>query len=162
MKFSSLLNNIAFTKQESKILLFISGVLVVGLIYNNFIKGSSVDESVSFDYSKQDEKFFSAIEKDENFQQAAAISKEDVLNNTNKSKNNFKKKITSTDHKININQASIDELTTLPGIGAKTANAIVEYRIKYGSFKALNDLKKVKGIGDKKFLALRDFIMVKS
>ena len=50
---------------------------------------------------------------------------------------------------ININTASIDELTQLQKVGPKTAENIVAYRDANGPFKTLDDLKNVKGVGDK-------------
>lgn len=48
---------------------------------------------------------------------------------------------------ININTASVQQLTQLNGIGSKKAKAIVEYRKKHGKFKSIDDLKNVSGIG---------------
>lgn len=62
---------------------------------------------------------------------------------------------------ININTASEQELTSLKGIGEKTAQAIIAYRQKNGSFKAIEDIKNVKGIGDKKFEVIKGSIGVK-
>lgn len=59
---------------------------------------------------------------------------------------------------ININTAEIDELVLLPGIGLATAQKIVNYRKQKGNFANVQDLKKVSGIGEKKFEALRDFV----
>lgn len=56
---------------------------------------------------------------------------------------------TSAFAKVNINTANAEELATLPGIGAVKAEAIVKYRKDNGKFKNVNDLKEVKGIGDK-------------
>jgi len=56
--------------------------------------------------------------------------------------------------KLSINKASIEQLTQLPGIGESKAKAIVEHRTKQGSFKSLEQLKEVKGIGDKLFAKL--------
>jgi competence protein ComEA len=50
---------------------------------------------------------------------------------------------------ININTASVDELTQLQKVGPKTAENIVAYRDVNGPFKTLDDLKNVKGVGDK-------------
>ncbi len=71
---------------------------------------------------------------------------------------------TSTNEKnnlININNASLADLTSLPGIGDVIANRIIEYRTEKGSFKSVEDLKNVSGIGDKKFVDIKDKITVK-
>ena len=62
--------------------------------------------------------------------------------------------------KISINKATYEELITLPGIGPKTALKIIEYRNTYGSFWNLEDIKKVKGIGDKKYAKLKEYITI--
>lgn len=50
---------------------------------------------------------------------------------------------------VNINTATADELAKLNGIGKVKAEAIVAYRTANGKFKAVEDLNKVTGIGDK-------------
>ena len=50
---------------------------------------------------------------------------------------------------VNINTADVKSLETLPGVGASKAQAIVDYRAAHGNFKSVDDLKNVKGIGDK-------------
>lgn len=60
---------------------------------------------------------------------------------------------------INLNTATIDQLETLPGIGRKTAERILEYRTKSGSFKRIEELMNVKGIGEKSFLKLKPLIV---
>ena len=61
--------------------------------------------------------------------------------------------------KININTADQNELMTLPNIGEKRANAIMEYRQK-NKFNKIEDIKNVSGIGDKYFDAMKDMIVV--
>lgn len=61
---------------------------------------------------------------------------------------------------ININQADGKQIEELPGIGPVIAGRIVEYRKKYGFFKKVEDLKKVEGIGLKKFENLKDCVTV--
>ncbi|WP_339687214.1 ComEA family DNA-binding protein [uncultured Pseudoalteromonas sp.] len=50
---------------------------------------------------------------------------------------------------VNVNQATVEQLTQLPGIGKSKAQAIVDYRTEQGKFKSVADLAQVKGIGDK-------------
>ena len=61
---------------------------------------------------------------------------------------------------INLNTATQAQLETLPGIGAKAAQRILEYRQKNGSFKKPEDLMNVKGIGEKAFLKLKPYLTV--
>jgi len=59
------------------------------------------------------------------------------------------------DKPVDINSATEKELITLPGVGAKTAQAIVAAR----PFKTIDDLKNVKGIGDKTFEKLKAHVV---
>ncbi|NLV23805.1 MAG: helix-hairpin-helix domain-containing protein [Deltaproteobacteria bacterium] len=60
--------------------------------------------------------------------------------------------------KVNVNTADIDKLTSLPGIGRKTAENIVTHRQSAGLFKSPEDLLKVKGIGEKNLKKFADLI----
>ena len=62
--------------------------------------------------------------------------------------------------RVNINTASIDELMTLDNVGEATAKKIVSDREKNGPFATIEDLKRVSGIGDKKFEAIKERICV--
>jgi competence protein ComEA len=53
--------------------------------------------------------------------------------------------------KVNLNTATVEQLASLPGVGASLAARIVEYRTKSGGFKTANELMNVKGIGEKNF-----------
>ncbi|HDC4323893.1 ComEA family DNA-binding protein [Aeromonas hydrophila] len=63
--------------------------------------------------------------------------------------------------KVNLNTASINELTALKGIGEKKAQAIVDYREKQGKFTTVEQLADVSGIGPATLEANRDMIIVK-
>ena len=61
---------------------------------------------------------------------------------------------------VNINTATQAQLESLPGLGAKAAERILEYRQKNGQFKKVEDLMNVKGIGEKSFLKLKPRLTV--
>ncbi len=62
--------------------------------------------------------------------------------------------------KVNLNTATLEELTELKGIGQAYAQRIIDYRQNYGPFEKIEDLMKVKGIGQKTFDANKDIITV--
>lgn len=62
--------------------------------------------------------------------------------------------------KININQASAEQLAFLPRVGAKAAQKIVDYRKAKGPFARPEDLMEVKGFGEKKFEQLKPYLAV--
>lgn len=66
----------------------------------------------------------------------------------------------STSALINLNTATAAQLESIPGIGAKTAERIVEYRQKNGAFKKVEDLMNVRGVGEKSFLKIKPLITV--
>lgn len=62
--------------------------------------------------------------------------------------------------KININTASNQELTTIKGIGPAIAKKIIDYRQKYGNFKSISDIKKIKGIKEKLFTKIYEYLKI--
>lgn len=67
----------------------------------------------------------------------------------------------SKGHQININDATVEELDKLPGVGEATANKIVNHRSEKGEFKSIDEIKNVNGIGDKKFEEMKNLICVR-
>ena len=61
---------------------------------------------------------------------------------------------------VNLNTATSAELETLPGVGAKMASRIIEYRQKKGPFKKIEELMNVQGVGEKNFLKVRSQLTV--
>ena len=61
---------------------------------------------------------------------------------------------------VNLNSATMAQLQTLPGIGPATAQRIMDYREQTGSFKKIEELMNVRGIGEKTFLTLKPMIAV--
>ena len=68
------------------------------------------------------------------------------------------KNIESNNKKVSINNASKEQLMTLPGIGEAKANSVIEYRTSNGDFKAIEEIKNVSGIGDLVFEKIKDYI----
>lgn len=62
--------------------------------------------------------------------------------------------------KVNINTATLAELETLPGIGPTLAQRIIDYRTQNGNFRTIEDIKKVRGIGEVLFNQIKDWITV--
>lgn len=69
-------------------------------------------------------------------------------------------RVVASDAPININTASAAELATISGIGPSKAQAIIDHRDKNGQFKTVDDLKLVRGIGDKMLEQLRPQVTV--
>lgn len=89
---------------------------------------------------------------------------ENINENKNKNDNDNEKDTIKTKEVtyniININKADKNSLMTLSGIGEKMADRIIEYRNNHGEFKTIDELKKVSGIGDKKFNKIKKYIEV--
>ena len=65
-----------------------------------------------------------------------------------------------TKAKVNINTAPASELETLPRIGPKVAQRIVDFRTKNGNFKKVEEIMKVQGIGEKVYENIKGLITV--
>ncbi|NUN09609.1 MAG: helix-hairpin-helix domain-containing protein [Ignavibacteriaceae bacterium] len=119
------------------------------------IKVIAIDEPSfrQFDYSKQDSLFL----------KLKAINRDiDSVVHSKSGKEIFAGKYLTGDRKINLNIASQEELTLLPGIGEKTAEKIIQYRKRIGQFKSKEEIMNVKGIGEVKYSRIRDKITVAS
>lgn len=105
----------------------------------------SKEEVMEFKKTKEIEKQVEelCIKKDDN-----SLSNDACINSDN----------TITNNKISINNASLDEIKSLPGIGEKKAKDIIAYREKNGPFKQLEDLMKVNGIGESSFAQIKENI----
>ncbi len=61
---------------------------------------------------------------------------------------------------IDINRATAEDFDKLPGIGPELARRIVAYREKHGPFRRIEDLMAVRGMGPKKWRALKPYLRV--
>ncbi len=74
--------------------------------------------------------------------------------------NNIKNDNNESNGKININTASLEELTSLNGIGESKAKSIIKYREENGNFKTIEDITKVSGISENLFAKIKENITV--
>lgn len=61
---------------------------------------------------------------------------------------------------VNINSATKEQIQKIPGIGPSKADAIIKYRETNGEFKSIDDMKKIKGFGDKTVESLKEYIIL--
>ncbi|ONI76985.1 hypothetical protein ALI144C_33240 [Actinosynnema sp. ALI-1.44] len=63
--------------------------------------------------------------------------------------------------KVDINTATVAQLDGLPGVGAVTAQRIVEWRTEHGLFAAVEQLREIEGIGETRYTKLKDLVTVR-
>mgnify|MGYP006370312001 CR=1 FL=1 len=142
---------LGLTGKEISVIAFLAVSFIAGLV----VKYSGWKDPGNFDYSESD------LVKKLSKEQEQRI---DELKQFADSIRELKEKSTQTpvnlrpDKKININSAYSSDLQLLPGIGEVMAERIIEYREKTGGFKDIRDIKKVKGIGEKKFESIKQYI----
>ncbi|MDG4865012.1 ComEA family DNA-binding protein, partial [Streptomyces sp. T-3] len=59
---------------------------------------------------------------------------------------------------VSLNSATAEQLDTLPGVGPVLAQHIIDYRTQHGGFRAVEELRQVNGIGDRRFADLRNAV----
>ncbi len=159
-------DRIGLTPTEIKVLLFLIVVLLIGFGVKNFyLNGESPYKE--YDYSEEDSVFSSITasggnlpKKNAEIRDKNVDYKQEVLDFNNSEIQNNEKKTIPANASININTAGIEEFAKLPGIGKKTAEKIIIFRKKMGGFKKLNELLKVKGIGNSKFISIKKYIYI--
>ncbi len=141
---------LGLTKSEAGIIMFLS----FGLIVGGTAKILHLDRSTErYDFRQSDSLFAAASSKID----SVIAVEEDTLKTSTKLNSRSKP---SVPFPIDLNKATLDELIALPGIGRATAQKIIDYRVANGNFKFPEDLKKIKGIGAKKFEKIRPLIKV--
>ena len=165
---------LSFTKNEIRVLFILLLILFLGLGIK-ITKGIISDDSIIFDYTKSDRlfnnKFAASVLSDTGFVVDSLFSKEEIKtigkvkvsedslkSLDGKKKKKGKKGDDLKEKSININTATMEQLILLPGVGESTAEKILAYRKEYGGFKKIEDIMKIKGIGQKKFDKLKPYI----
>jgi comEA protein len=162
MKFiNRLADKYGFTSEEIKVILFFIVLIAAGTVYK-LSTGQNFSHNTHA-YTKQDSLFFQILgdtqavapRYDSLFKAADSVSGMAGIKKESPHKGSI------PDKSININRASVKELSLLPGVGEKTAEKIIAYRNQIGSFNSLEQIMDVKGIGEKKFEKLKRFIVLR-
>lgn len=132
---------------HERVLVAIALILFAGVIFYNFLTLSRTGE-IGGEVVSSYEDTTKKKELDTTVEKTTTVTEETV------------KESSENTRMININTASINELTTLPGIGEVKARAIVDYRENHGPFKSVEELMMVSGIGEKIYEKLREKICV--
>lgn len=163
------------TKSEIRLTATIFGIVLLGYGISVFTSRYDVgernfqnllDSLKKAESMKLDSLITEPIEVDSNGNIHSIQSQESEIGNSTKNQDKNlgkyqtynKKELPS--HLVDINQASKSRLMELPGIGEKTADIIIQYR-KIDTFRRIEDIQNVKGIGPKKFEKMKPFITVK-
>lgn len=123
----------SFTPQETKALLFLLAALLVG-------SGITL-------YKRSHPQFAPEL-----------ILEQKRVNSVDQDQSGLKEEHQGA--KININQATAEQLQLLPGVGPALSKRIVECRRANGRFNRIEDLMQVRGIGPKTFERMRDYLTV--
>lgn len=151
-------NKLNFTKTEARVLLILLAVMIAGLGLKLYVNNDT--GGTNFDKEKADriiKRSAGTLVTDTISKESKELTKNDSTET--KSKKKSKKGENLAQKSININTASKDVLMQLPGVGKSTAEKIIEYRETQGSFKRIEDIMKIKGIGQKKFDKMKEFII---
>ena len=167
--FEKLSKQIGFTQTEIKVIIFLVVCFVIGYGIKTY-KDSSTEESKSYDYSKEDSLFgyyrenaLKNLEKEKQKKSSEKFdSKAEVLDFKSEGFAEKEKPALPAEKSIDINSADVATLISLPGIGEKTAQKIVDLRTEKGKFKSLDELMDVKGIGNAKFNKIKKFLYIKT
>lgn len=160
--FNKLSEKTGLTQTELKVIAFLIAVFLFGSAIKLFKWEKASPVINNFDYSASDSIFYSAnaikaeILENKVFdsnQESSDFNKSNFIPNTKKQK--------LAENSIDLNKASLEELTLLPGIGEKTAEKILAFRKASGRFNNIDELLEVRGIGESKLEKIKKYIFVR-
>lgn len=164
-----LLEKTGLTKQQQIII----GFLLLGLAGGGVLQLTGWKRSPIFDYTDPDREFERTIKtefKDIEYSHMDTVKKnrieqlkqiaEKLSDDSAVTSGNIQIPTELRGRKIDLNKSYEADLQLLPGIGEVTAERIIDFREQNGPFKNIDEIKKVKGIGEKKFEQIREFIVV--
>ncbi|HVO73679.1 MAG TPA: helix-hairpin-helix domain-containing protein [Ignavibacteriaceae bacterium] len=156
----------SLTETEVKVILFLLIIFIIGICAKYLFLSEKITEYQEYDYSQEDSLFAllgrqeEGNKKPSNLNSTALIDSEREVLDFNKGNFSQNQKLKfSTQTRININKAGLNDLVKLPGIGEKTAANIIEYRTAHGAFSKLEELLNIHGIGSSKLLKIKEYIV---
>ncbi len=164
--FKKISYKIGFTETEIKVILFLIIALIAGFSYKTFFNDEYIQPYKNFDYAEEDSLFSLTESTQNNDSKSSTINdknidyKQEVLDFNKTNFERGERKVLPSENSINLNKADLKRLETLPGIGVKTAQKILDLRNEIGGFKNLEDLLKVKGIGQSKFNNIKKYLYI--
>ena len=141
-------HRLGFTRNETLVLLFLVAVILVGSLIPELRPADDRGATdIRVAYTSADSVF--AERSRAEFAEARESESPDVVPS-------------GSDRRelVNLNAATARQLMSLPGIGPVTADRILEYREAHGPFRTVDELIKVKSIGEKKLQRIRHFITI--
>jgi comEA protein len=144
-------HTLGFTRNEMAVVLVLSGTFLIGVAIRWYDPDSANGAELreQFDYSASDSAF---LELSKSEAQSPAPPLDSVLEEKSGSHGSVRR--------INLNRATMAELMRLPGIGPAYAERILRYRQDHGGFRSVGEMRRIKGIGKKKFEQLLPLITV--
>jgi comEA protein len=153
-----------FTETEIKVLFFLLGLFLAGFFYVKFITGGNERAYKKYDYSKEEDLLIKSWQDDSiekgSFPEDIDTVKKKVLDLSDRPYELSAKK-DIREKSINLNTATKEELMNIKGIGTKTAENIILFREKNGKFSSLDNLMKIKGIGQIKYQKFSRYLYIK-
>ena len=163
--FEKISRKFGFTETELWVVIFIVGSFLVGYSFKLFsIKENGLKV---FDYSQKDSLFLSLtsdsiLTKNFKINKSNIDSKPEVLDFNGTDFKSPKAKIVLAKKSVNLNTATVSDFMKLPGIGKKTAEAIIKYRKQIDKFERLTQILNVKGIASAKFEKIKEYIFIEN
>ena len=145
------MGKIGFTPQERKIILFLMVMLALGAGVNLF-------KHYKGDVFESPEKRKELLQKFRELTEQAEVA--DSIEASRAQQKRRENSINDSQVKININTAPAELLQKLPHIGPVLAERIIEYRVREGKFRNVEDITNVKGIGENIFSKIQEQLCI--
>jgi len=153
MRFLSGIHAFGFTRNEIKVVLFLTATFLAGLAIRWYAESSEeLPGAMMYDYTQSDQTF---LERSEKLAELTKPPRPIASQRTPPPA-----KTLPPPNSININTASKEMLMQLPGIGEEYAERIILFREDHGPFESVEQLVKVRGIGKKSLERIRPYLTV--